>query len=203
MGKKIDLTGQRFGRLVVIREWGQNKKGVLWQCKCDCMNYKIANAYILRKGIIKHCGCLKVPGRRILDLTGQRFGKLTVDKICGRNKRGVLIRLCRCDCGNYTKLTLGEIRGNISCGCTRKRKWNKVGQKFGKLTVIKKLYPDKNRNMLWQCKCSCGKEKEVDSDRLIQGRVISCGCIKRGRKRKKLASYNDGFTEIMPRLCTL
>ena len=35
MPKKIDLTGQPFGRLVVIREAGRDKHGnVLWLCRC-------------------------------------------------------------------------------------------------------------------------------------------------------------------------
>lgn len=59
MGKKIDLTGQRFGRLVVIEESKmRNKSGnVKWKCKCDCGNYTYSNGYDLRKGNTQSCGC--------------------------------------------------------------------------------------------------------------------------------------------------
>lgn len=55
--RKIDLTGQRFGRLTVIRENGADKRGRLWLCKCDCGNYKSVYTRLLRSGNVKSCGC--------------------------------------------------------------------------------------------------------------------------------------------------
>lgn len=59
MRKKIDLTGQRFGRLVVIKEVGRNKhRAVLWLCKCDCGNNEvIVTSSALRFGDTTSCGC--------------------------------------------------------------------------------------------------------------------------------------------------
>lgn len=59
MGKKIDLTGQRFGRLVVLRETPKRDIGgnVWWECKCDCGNITCTSAQNLRKGCTKSCGC--------------------------------------------------------------------------------------------------------------------------------------------------
>jgi hypothetical protein len=62
-----------------------------------------------------------------------------------------------------------------------------VGQKFGKLTVIKqyKEYKGKDRHTYWVCKCSCGNEKDVivSSDKLKNGNTKSCGCyIKESNK---------------------
>ena len=53
------------------------------------------------------------------DLTGQKFGRLTVLCIHGRDKYGKILYLCRCDCGNK-KITHGRslVNGNcLSCGC--------------------------------------------------------------------------------------
>lgn len=47
-----------------------------------------------------------------------------------------------------------------------------TGQKFGRLTVIRKADGSK-----WHCVCDCGKEKDVRSDHLKEGRVKSCGCF--------------------------
>ena len=65
MGKKIDLTGQPFGRLVVIREDGRDKHGnVLWLCRClgkngnDCGNEVVVRGDSLRNGNTRSCGCL-------------------------------------------------------------------------------------------------------------------------------------------------
>ena len=60
MGKKIDLTGQRFGRLVVIREYGRKNGHVAWLCKCDCGNEVVINGAYLRNGKSQSCGCLVV-----------------------------------------------------------------------------------------------------------------------------------------------
>ena len=58
MGKLIDLTGQRFGRLVVLERAGSDsEKNALWLCKCDCGNTAIVRSRELRKGETKSCGC--------------------------------------------------------------------------------------------------------------------------------------------------
>lgn len=58
--KKIDLTGQRFGRLLVIREYGRDKQGaVLWLCKCDCGVETVVTSGHLRSGHTQSCGCLQ------------------------------------------------------------------------------------------------------------------------------------------------
>lgn len=59
MPKKIDLTGQRFGRLVVIREYGRKNGHVAWLCRCDCGVEKVISGNHLRKGAVSSCGCLR------------------------------------------------------------------------------------------------------------------------------------------------
>lgn len=62
MGKNIDLTGQRFGRLIVVSE-SQNrirKNGRNWVCVCDCGKQTIVSAINLRRGKTNSCGCLNV-----------------------------------------------------------------------------------------------------------------------------------------------
>ena len=59
--KQLNLTGKRFGKLVVIKTAGKTKNcAYLWQCKCDCGNEIIANVGNLKNGHTKSCGCLRV-----------------------------------------------------------------------------------------------------------------------------------------------
>lgn len=59
MGGFIDLTGQRFGRLTVVKRSENNKQGsVRWECLCECGNQKIVGGGNLRNGTTKSCGCL-------------------------------------------------------------------------------------------------------------------------------------------------
>jgi len=56
----IDLTGQTFNRLTVIKRVGSNKANgnALWLCRCVCGNKINADSYALRHGKTKSCGCL-------------------------------------------------------------------------------------------------------------------------------------------------
>lgn len=73
MGKKIDLTGKRFGRLVVLEQAGKTDRGAyLWLCQCDCGNTTVTKSGNLISGHTKGCGCLRgkrghTPARRNFD----------------------------------------------------------------------------------------------------------------------------------------
>lgn len=56
----VDLTGERFGALTVIKRVENNKHGyAMWKCRCDCGNETIVGRSELRAGHISSCGCLK------------------------------------------------------------------------------------------------------------------------------------------------
>lgn len=70
MGTFIDLTGQRFGRLVALRRSENTPNNrVTWLCRCDCGTEKIVAAYRLRDDTTKSCGCLGI------DIHTQRLTK--------------------------------------------------------------------------------------------------------------------------------
>lgn len=57
---RIDIKGQKFGRLVVKEHVDRDSAGnATWLCLCDCGNYKIVAAYKLKVGTTKSCGCLQ------------------------------------------------------------------------------------------------------------------------------------------------
>lgn len=66
MGKFIDLSGERYGRLTVIERVGTMSGHPLWECKCDCGKHTKATTTNLRSGAIVSCGCYNsdVNGRR-------------------------------------------------------------------------------------------------------------------------------------------
>lgn len=124
MNALIDLTGQRFGKLVVREKLPPTRDSrTRWLCDCDCGNACIVSSYALRKKNQQSCGCGKIK-----DIVGQRFGQLVVLKrseqyviVSGRIKK--YLWECRCDCGETVyrlseKLQLGK---NCACKtCTRK-----------------------------------------------------------------------------------
>lgn len=55
-----------------------------------------------------------------------------------------------------------------------------AGQKFGRLTVIEKSHP-KNKKTFWLCECDCGNTTIVSGQDMKNGRIKSCGCIRKER----------------------
>lgn len=61
MSYKIDLTGQKFGRLTVIKYYGSTKRRRnMWLCKCECGNEKVVEGSHLKSGHTKSCGCIQM-----------------------------------------------------------------------------------------------------------------------------------------------
>lgn len=127
-----DLTGLRFGRLIAISATEKRTSGsVVWECKCDCGNVVFASAADLQKGDTTSCGCLQkenLAKRRKVDLTGHRFGYLTVLQPTPKRVHGCIVWECRCDCGEliYTpseRLTSGL---KISCGCISRKEYERL-----------------------------------------------------------------------------
>ena len=57
----VDITGQRFGRL--IAQWPAGRASrkspkIFWLCSCDCGALHLANSSELRRGAVNSCGCL-------------------------------------------------------------------------------------------------------------------------------------------------
>lgn len=59
MPRKLELKGERFGRLTVLRETGCEKGYYVWECMCDCGTIHHAKGFQLKAGQVKSCGCLR------------------------------------------------------------------------------------------------------------------------------------------------
>lgn len=58
--RRIDLTGQQFGRLTVLHEDGQTTKNeIRWACRCECGGSKTVRAGHLKHGTVTSCGCYR------------------------------------------------------------------------------------------------------------------------------------------------
>ena len=125
--ESIDLTGQRFGKLVVQEKTNKRSASgcVFWKCLCDCGKKCLADTTSLKKSVKTSCGCLRNP-----DLVNKRFGMLLVIKKAP-NKGKKRAWVCKCDCGNETTTVTSNLLRKItrSCGCLR-IKHNGVGTKI-------------------------------------------------------------------------
>ena len=180
MGKFIDLTGQRFGNLVVLYKIdnyvdSKGKRRTMWHCLCDCGREKTIRGDALVGGRAQSCGmCAN-------NLTGQKFGRLVVLFKNGLDKAGHQIWRCRCDCGNEVDVLATNLiqQYTQSCGCMHSEVCSAqgedlIGQQFGKLTVValNSISPRK-----YLCTCECGGQAVVEPGNLKYGHTQSCGCI--------------------------
>lgn len=115
---KKDISGQCFGELTAEEYQGDSK----WLCKCKCGNTVVVRTCNLTNGHTKSCGCISAKqsalnGRKsLIDLTGRKFGRLTVKEYRGGSKW-----LCECECGRKTIVAQNNLcrktHAIISCGC--------------------------------------------------------------------------------------
>ena len=198
--KYNDLTGQRFGWVVVlerdynyVKEHNLKKTDTFWKCQCDCGNIFSTRAYSLTHGVCKSCGCFKTTNKE--DLTNMQKGQITVlgpDFEYSKNHIGSYWK-CRCDCGNIFSETTNWIKKtqNPHCpNCKTILYEDLTGQQFGFLTVLNRNYEypilhSLTSGVYWDCKCMCGNFTTVRGSALKDSSTISCGCKKKELIRKK------------------
>jgi hypothetical protein len=118
MSKLINLKDKTFGKWKVL-EISERKNGrVYWKCECCCGITKSVSGRDLKSGASTNCGCQR---KRFVDLSGKKFGKLTVLCESHKDKHGKMHWLCECSCGNKKAITTQSLnRGATrSCGCLK------------------------------------------------------------------------------------
>lgn len=133
---------------------------------------------------------------KLIDLTGKRFGRLTVvkrdnDRIEPSGRKRVMWT-CLCDCGNYSIVSGDALKQGTSqsCGClanelsAKRKEHNLKNMNFGRWTVIEEAFRD-SFGIHWLCKCECGNQKEVLANNLVRGISKSCGCYEKELKTKR------------------
>lgn len=179
MRRKIDLTGQRFGRLVVVSETVRTKRNkIYWNCNCDCglQHIAVVSGH-LRSGLVRSCGCLKSESssnRFKKDILGKRFGRLIVLSDAGRNKHGKVLWKCKCDCG-IEIITMGSyLRNGDTKSC-------------GGINHHKKQSSNENIMSRKKMRCSPIREKST-----LFKQIPKCDCPSIGE---------DGFVTVECKMC--
>jgi len=117
--KHIELTGKRYGRLVVLGNVRSEDGRLMWQCRCDCGNLCTKTTGVLNAGLVSSCGCIR---KSTMVKPGEKYGKLTVLEPTEKRSCRAIIWRCRCECGNIieTRSTLLKNGQSTNCGCVKK-----------------------------------------------------------------------------------
>lgn len=133
MGKSIDLTGRKYGKLTVIRKTTERDTAgcVMWECLCECGTRKSFSTNVLNRGKVNSCGCRQ---NKLENLIGQRFGRLTVQALDKYEPTSHSTRwVCRCDCGKEKNVLASCLKSGavMSCGCYSSEEKSKRSKTHG------------------------------------------------------------------------
>lgn len=146
MPRKLeDLTGKRFGKLIVESHagkipHGKYRKQSAWRCVCDCGNQIVVGNNNLKRNNTQSCGCLqkeRAKNANLADICNHRFGMLVSIEYVETRNRNAYWR-CVCDCGNSTVTSACSLKSGQtkSCGCRRGNyihgEWSKGAANYSK-----------------------------------------------------------------------
>lgn len=154
-------------------------------------------------------------GRKFEDLTGKKFGKITVlrrgeNYLSVKNKQSV-IWICTCSCGRNGEFPIfaANLRNGRAISCkncgferlSRSRFKNLIGLKFNKLDVISFIAIEKGQGAIYLVRCDCGlsKDFQIRGKNLGNGHTKSCGCLNESLIALEMKKYfkekYDGIQE--------
>ena len=104
-------------------------------------------------------------------------------------------------CGEEKELTMATLSGGLKdknkCICSCSRSGIKIGDKFGKLTVIARDLDNQEYGRLaWKCKCDCGNIVTIRGKELKNGNTKSCGCLITEKALENLAIINSNLEDL-------
>ena len=154
MGKVIDETGNRYGRLIVLEEAGRDRLGhALWLCQCECGNTTVVRGSSLRTKETQSCGCLqreRVSESRAFPKGIARFNSLVSGMKMNAKRKGL-----------KWDLSDGKVKELISQSCYY----------CGALPSSHKPYPTKKFNGDFP---SNGLDRINNEKGYIEDNVVSC-----------------------------
>lgn len=113
----IDETGNKYGRLTVIRPYSTSRKGIVWLCRCDCGRDVAVYGTLLRNGTTRSCGCYRHMTHEERRATGLKPYSYQA-RTASNNDADKLLKMlkdCRNElclkCGNYKQAHNGACDG--------------------------------------------------------------------------------------------
>lgn len=125
-------------------------------------------------------------------MVGEKQGMLTMISFSHTKKENTYC-VFQCDCGNkITRRAASVFMSNPvkpqNCGCVN----DLTGKIFGRLTVLKYIRTTQERkNKIWECLCQCGNKIELNSNVMLQGNSLSCGCLRIDTLVERTKTHGD------------
>ena len=132
MGKFIDLTGERFGRLTVIERAGDyvdpaGNHRIMWKCRCDCGKETVVHGCTLRGGTANSCGCLQRESYRLAAEANRKINDYEDmgDYVVGVTAKGDRFMVDKVDFDKIKDFRWNTELGYVICNVHQKEQQNK------------------------------------------------------------------------------
>jgi len=172
-------------KIKFLEECGVRNKKRIAKFLCHCGNSWETVKSRVKTGEIKSCGCLSNPR-----LEGKKFNRLlVVEKSEKRYSNGDILWKCRCECGNYTLASSGQLKsstGTKSCGCLNQEK---------RKNRIREKHPNWNSNLTDEERKEKRKYEEYYEWRKFVFERDNYVCVVCGKRGNELNAHHlDGFS---------
>lgn len=187
----VDHTGRIYNKIEAVRFSGRAGLGTVWTFKCHCGNQFDNYISLVKRGMVKSCGCIRKNKRshNSKKWEGMRFNYLVaVSPIVSRERKKRSIWLFRCDCGAQVEKLLSNVvhGGTKSCGCMKSELIRKNRTVADNATVFRNAY-----NCHLDCAQRRGYESNLSAEQyiaIIKQPCHYCGAIS---SRKKVSKSKD------------
>lgn len=152
--------------------------------------------------------CSKMPYKGVpFFKPGNKVGRLTLlrSRRVGQGRARLIFWKYKCVCGKRGEARNSNLKSGStnSCGCLRADLFKEKqvlfpGDKVGRLTLISRSHKKTARstNLIWKCKCDCGKASVAHQANLASGITSSCGCF--SREIRGVAQITHGESDKAP-----
>lgn len=130
----------------------------------------------------------------------RKYGLLTIQKT-SKNKNGVLVAQCICDCGQTSTPYLNNVLAGRtkSCGCLalkNQRKYKDItNQRFGKIVALSPTDERTSGAVVWNCRCDCGTHLKTSQRNLSRGIKDNCGCV--NQEKLSIPGHHYNFLTVI------
>lgn len=174
------LKNEVIDSILVLDEFSDSITKVR-KCKCKCLEcgeeFLYTKQTLLKYRHHPHCPNNKYDPSKAI---GKKYNEWEVLEFDHKDKNGTIYYKCKCSCGKIEVIGIKTVRNGLG-HCRNKvhnSKYDIIGNKYGKLTVLKEIESTLTAQRQFLCKCSCGNEKVVLGSNLIYKQTTSCGCNK-------------------------
>lgn len=196
MGKFIDLSGQKFGRLTVLHKSQKQNGRIYWTCQCECGKIKDICASSLTSGATKSCGCFQREQCSISNSRNNSY-KIVNGTVCMTTSSGVDFYVSIEDLEKVSKYCWAESNGYIiSCKSGKMIKLHRFVMNATASQIVDHIDGNKQNNIRSNLRIVNKSQNAMNSKKRYDNKSGVTGVVWNARKNKWVARIKYNYKDI-------